>query len=286
MQSVPGKNLKHMSKDTKIQTKDPAFLFYSKDFYEGTRMMTPDERGCYIDLLIFQHQNGYIPDDIRRLSLYCSGCSPEIITEVLSQKFVKKQIKMADQMVSVWFNKRLENEQNLRSNSKPKKVASATFAGLISSAKLSKAQINTLKNAFKIDAFIYDNNHNINDLDQIKKNIYEWFKQTVNQTVNHALANANANANVIKKEKGVKGEKQFQPPTVSEVIEFFKSNGYSEAAAKKAFEHYNLADWHDTNGKKVLNWKQKINTIWFKPENKANGKEIESTRYSRNPVSV
>ena len=31
--------------------KDPAFLFYSKDFYEGTRTMLPEERACYIDLM-------------------------------------------------------------------------------------------------------------------------------------------------------------------------------------------------------------------------------------------
>ena len=36
--------------------KDPAFLFYSKDFYEGTRTMLPEERACYIDLMIYQHQ--------------------------------------------------------------------------------------------------------------------------------------------------------------------------------------------------------------------------------------
>jgi len=34
--------------------KDPAFLFYSKDFYEGTRTMLPEERACYIDLMIYQ----------------------------------------------------------------------------------------------------------------------------------------------------------------------------------------------------------------------------------------
>ncbi len=260
-----------MSKETKIQTKDPAFLFYSKDFYEGTRMMTPEERGCYIDLLIFQHQNGYIPDDIRRLSLYCSGCSPETIAEVLALKFVKKQIKMVnqmvDQMVNVWFNQRLENEQHLRSNSKPKKVASATFAGLISSAKLSKTQKNTLKDAFKIDAFIYDNNHNINDLEQIKKSVYEWFNQMVNQKVNHALVNENANASVRKKEKGVQGEKQFQPPTLNEMIEFFAQKGYTREAAEKAFLYYDTGNWTTSTGRKVINWKQQMISTWFTSEN-------------------
>ena len=49
-------------------SKDPAFLLYSKDFYEGTRMMLPEERACYVDLMIYQHQNGgFIPNDVRRI---------------------------------------------------------------------------------------------------------------------------------------------------------------------------------------------------------------------------
>ena len=67
--------------------KDPAFLFYSKDFFEGTRMMMPDERAAYVDLLTYQHQNGYIPDDPKRLSMYCTGVSEATIKAVLEAKF-------------------------------------------------------------------------------------------------------------------------------------------------------------------------------------------------------
>jgi|GEM_PF-3253518 len=63
-------------------------------------------------------------------------------------------------------------------------------------------------------------------------------------------------------------EKKFTPPEIDEVVKYFKENNYSIESAKKAFNHYNIADWHDTTGKPVLNWKQKMNTVWFKPENK------------------
>lgn len=69
------------------KSKDPAFLFYSKDFYEGTRMMLPEERACYIDLLIYQHQNGIIPLDTKRMSMYCSGISEATLIAVLEAKF-------------------------------------------------------------------------------------------------------------------------------------------------------------------------------------------------------
>ena len=67
--------------------KDPAFLFYSKDFYEGTRLMTLEERGCYVDLLIYQHQNGYIPTDLKRVVMYCSGSTEAMLIATLEAKF-------------------------------------------------------------------------------------------------------------------------------------------------------------------------------------------------------
>lgn len=80
--------------------KDPAFLFYSKEFYEGTRTMYPDERACYIDLMIYQHQNGPIPDDINRLKLYCSG-----IGEATLQATLKAKFKHTDKG---WINDKLQ----------------------------------------------------------------------------------------------------------------------------------------------------------------------------------
>lgn len=90
--------------------KDPAFLFYSIDFYEGTRMMLPEERACYMDLLIYQHQNGIIPDDTKRLLLYCNGVSEEALKNVLNSKFEKVK--------DGWKNRRLSIETIKRENYK------------------------------------------------------------------------------------------------------------------------------------------------------------------------
>ena len=62
-------------------------------------------------------------------------------------------------------------------------------------------------------------------------------------------------------------QKKFTPPDISEVKKFFAEKGYTEESAIKAFNHYNLAEWHDTNGNPVKSWKQKMNTVWFKEEN-------------------
>lgn len=68
--------------------KDPAFLFYGKDFYEGTRTMLPEERACLIDLLVYQHQHGgLIPNNIKRLQMYCSGIDEATLKVTLEAKF-------------------------------------------------------------------------------------------------------------------------------------------------------------------------------------------------------
>jgi len=65
-----------------------------------------------------------------------------------------------------------------------------------------------------------------------------------------------------------RGEKKFIPPSVDDVVKYFKENGYTEISAIKAFNYYSVAEWKDSKGKKVKNWKQKMQGVWFKDENK------------------
>lgn len=63
--------------------------------------------------------------------------------------------------------------------------------------------------------------------------------------------------------------KTFIPPTLKEVEDYFVENGYMIAAAAKAYKYYDTAKWHDSKGSPVKNWKQKMISVWFKPENLA-----------------
>lgn len=62
------------------------------------------------------------------------------------------------------------------------------------------------------------------------------------------------------------GKKSFIPPTIEEAKQFFKQNGYNETGATTAWNYYNDANWHDSKGSPVLNWKQKMRLVWFKTE--------------------
>lgn len=63
-------------------------------------------------------------------------------------------------------------------------------------------------------------------------------------------------------------QKKFYKPSLQEVKDFFRENGYRESIAEKAYNYYSEADWHDSQGKKVRNWKQKMRMVWFKEEHK------------------
>jgi len=61
---------------------------------------------------------------------------------------------------------------------------------------------------------------------------------------------------------------KFTAPAELEVITYFIENGYNEITAKKAFKYYETGEWKDSSGKQVRNWKQKMQSVWFKDENK------------------
>lgn len=80
----------------------------------------------------------------------------------------------------------------------------------------------------------------------------------------------NVTPNIRKKEskEGKEGKKVFIPPTIFEVTAYFAENGYKKEAAEKAFKYYDAANWIDSKGSKVRSWKQKMQGVWFKDENK------------------
>lgn len=57
--------------------------------------------------------------------------------------------------------------------------------------------------------------------------------------------------------------KKFIPPTKEEVEKFATDNGFPDWLGVRAWQHYDDGDWHDTNGKPVKSWKQKVRTNWF-----------------------
>ena len=116
---------------------------------------------------------------------------------------------------------------------------------------------------------------NFSEKYQIKKEktrekVSEWRKKQEdkeNVTSYVPICNAPKVKESKVKESKVNNKKRFVPPVISDVISYFEENGYSRDAGRKAYQYYNTANWHDSKGNQVKNWKQKMISVWFKPEN-------------------
>jgi uncharacterized protein YdaU (DUF1376 family) len=88
-----------------IFMKDPAFLFYSKDWLSGCQFMDMQERGVYITLLAAQHQNGHL--DPKRVG-FLLGFGWDMVSDIVKSKFQTD----ADGLI---YNERLDVEIAKRS---------------------------------------------------------------------------------------------------------------------------------------------------------------------------
>ncbi len=62
-------------------------------------------------------------------------------------------------------------------------------------------------------------------------------------------------------------KKVLTPPAFEELKVYCKEKGF-EHLAKQIYDYYEAGNWHDSNGKKVINWKQKLCGVWFKESNR------------------
>lgn len=90
---------------------------------------------------------------------------------------------------------------------------------------------------------------------------FENKKPNVNENVN-----VNDNENVY-----IEKIKRFKPPTLSEIEEYCKERN-NNVNAKRFFDYYETANWKDSKGTPVKNWKQKMIANW---ESKAKSEETE-----------
>lgn len=82
--------------------KDPAFLFYSQDFFVGCATLSFEDKGKYIHILCLMHQQGRLDEETIRFSV-------GNVSVKLKSKFLLDEN-------GFWYNKRLEEEIEKRNN--------------------------------------------------------------------------------------------------------------------------------------------------------------------------
>lgn len=82
----------------------------------------------------------------------------------------------------------------------------------------------------------------------------------------HAMRMGNGNENENKDGIVIKKDNS-KPSSYNEFYQFCLDHQHGEIA-KNAYDGYAAADWHDSKGKQIKNWRQKMLHVWFRDENK------------------
>jgi hypothetical protein len=187
--------------------KDPAFLFYSQDFYVGTAFLTHTQVGKYIRLICAQHQHGRLNEE--RVIQICGD-----LDEAVLEKFQKDEN-------GFYYNIRLETEIQKR-----KRFSESRRNNIKKRWDTSVVQVNNTSNTSEYTSELH------------MKNTSNTYGDT---SVIH-MENENENAifsiessnkySVKEKEKGTtcpkRKRKTFIPPTVEEVVDFVVSKGFDQ----------------------------------------------------------
>jgi len=75
------------------------------------------------------------------------------------------------------------------------------------------------------------------------------------------------------KTKAKRKSTPFVPPTVEEVQDYAAEKGYPNFDGQRFVDYYEAAEWHDSHGNPVKNWKQKFLSVWIKDAAESNGSE-------------
>jgi hypothetical protein len=227
---------KQKTKSKIMAQKDPAFLFYSQDFYVGTAFLTHTQVGKYIRLICAQHQHGRLNEE--RVIQICGD-----LDEAVLEKFQKDEN-------GFYYNVRLETEIEKR-----KRFSESRRNNIKKRWDTSVVQVNNTSNTSEYTSELH------------MKNTSNTYGDT---SVIH-MENENENRNISlessnnsEKENSKRKRKTFIPPTVEEVVDFVVSKGFDQQLGRNAWEYYAVADWKDAKGDQVLNWKQKLIAGWLK----------------------
>lgn len=212
--------------------KDPAVLLYTSDFLIGVSDMPFLDRGYYITLLCEQHQKGHLSAET-----ICFLLGLGSVSEIPK---VMKHFHIDDD--GNYYNKRMDLEALKRSNYAESRRENGTKGGRPKGK------------------------HMQNHMDKHMGNHMENENDNENKDIDNPKITG----------KGIQGEnpdkpkkKSFTPPTLDEVTAYCKERG-NNVDPKKFFDYFTAAEWVDSRGNPVKNWKQKVIT-WETNERRTQG---------------
>lgn len=257
--------------------KDPAILFYKDKWLSATKGMRANAKGWYLNLIIFQHEFGDLPNDIEELANLCDVRFSEytefeqVFKQVLKQKFELNSNNRLENPFAREITKNRETYKDKRSNS----------------GKLSYVLRYFRKN-FKYKADFEDWFKNNVPLDFDIKNeqvLKQVFEQNLELYIN-VNVNVNNNDNVIKNKESIyekflneKVEENFKE-IVKKWIDYKKERKETYKSEMTLNEMYkSIKELSGNNPEKALAIiDQSIANSWkgiFELKEKSNGSKIK-----------
>ncbi|WP_378181998.1 DUF1376 domain-containing protein [Aquimarina sp. SS2-1] len=212
--------------------KDPAVLWYTNDFLEGTADLSPEEIGVYTILLCYQHRRGFLPDNLKKLSrlVRLQQSEFEPIWKEVSEKFVSYASVFnqssdptcelfSDDLKGKIVNRRMFIEAKKRTNYLGKKAVFAVvgnwFRHHSTAKKLRKSQKEKIKK--QIDyPFIFESLLNKEEIEDYINKIADRFLKGSDQGTLF-LENEDVNENVNVNE--IEDENENENEDVNNIIE-------------------------------------------------------------------
>lgn len=205
--------------------KDPAFLFYSKDWLEGTAEMTSEEKGVYVDLLAHQHQKGSLPTETKKLAKL-AGLSESEFLKVWSELSSKFVANASGRLV----NRKLNGIVSERLDKGWRNTIIGTLGAIVRYAvqkdRKDSAVAEKVKKSFKVDDFLACPEQNLSE------RISEWFSE---RYIKCYESIANANNSISNKDENKVSNGEFEKtPMGSEFVkniakEVWEDKGWMES---------------------------------------------------------
>ena len=145
--------------------KDPAFLFYPGDWLGGTMGMTFEEKGAYLELLLYQFNNGKFT--LASAKLVLSICSASAVEKVI-QKFDTDGKYYWKQKLHDEIERRKKFTQSRRNNAKSNKCQKKTKEAYAQHMETETETIISL-NKESIKSSIFSDQKFIDDLKRLHK---------------------------------------------------------------------------------------------------------------------
>lgn len=141
--------------------------------------------------------------------------------------------------------------------------------GLLSLIKEGKTTLESVMKELKDSGYLKITQKRINGRYSYEYDIYEKPSDCSPHTENQGIENLDIYKELNNKELNNKklniyiSSDDFQPPTLEEVIAYCEERK-NNVDPQRFYDYYSVANWKDSKGQPIKNWKQKMIIVWEK----------------------